>query len=66
MIINSNLHSMTHNVMDDLLKAVRICHDKSTEGLLLSAITTARMVHDELMNISLTAESDPEEYCAAI
>jgi hypothetical protein len=64
---DANLHSLTHVVINDLLKAFKACHDRSTEGLILSAMVTAKKVHDQLIvSESNTSDFDPEEYCAAI
>lgn len=64
---DSSLHPLTHVVINDLQKAIITCHDRPTEGLILSAIMTVKKVHDQLLNIdSTTSDLDPEEYCSAI
>lgn len=62
-----NLHSLTHVVINDLQKASNICPDRSTEGLIKSAIMAVKSVHDQLLNVDCSStEIDPEEYCTAI
>jgi hypothetical protein len=63
----SSLHTMTHVVINDLQKAFLACHDRPTEGHILSAIVTVKQVHDFITHPeSAMADVDPEEYCAAV
>jgi hypothetical protein len=67
MRFDSSPHILTHVVINDLQKAFIACHDSSAEELILSAIVTARKVHDLLCQIDYSSSDiDPEEYCAAV
>ena len=64
---DSNLHILTHVVINDLQKAFISSPGTQIEGLILSAMITAKKVHDQLLQSDCTsADIDPEEYCAAI
>jgi hypothetical protein len=64
---NPNLHTLSHVVINDLKKAYITSLDSPTEKHILSALVTAQIVHDQLLNIDLTTmDLDPEEYCSAV
>lgn len=64
---NSNLHTLTHLVINDLQKAFSGSPGAQIEGLILSAMVTLKKVHDQLLSYECgSADIDPEEYCAAI
>ncbi|MBT0666158.1 hypothetical protein KI809_17745 [Geobacter pelophilus] len=64
---HSNMHTLTHTIINDLQQAFSACSDHPTEGLILSAIVTVKQVHDLLPQPeSAMADLDPEEYCCAI
>lgn len=64
---NSNLHTLTHLVINDLQKAYTVSPGVQLEGLILSAMMTVKKVHDQLLSSGCgTADIDPEEYCSAI
>lgn len=64
---NSNLHNLTHLVINDLQRAFTVSTGAQLEGLILSAMVTVKKVHDQLLSSECgTADIDPEEYCAAI
>jgi hypothetical protein len=64
---NPTLHILTHAIVNDLQQAFVACPDRSTEGLILSAIVTVKKVHDLLPSPeSAISDIDPEEYCCAV
>jgi len=64
---NPNLHTLCHVVINDLKKAYIASLDNPIEVHILSALVTAKKVHDQLLNIdSTTTDLDPEEYCSAV
>lgn len=66
-LMHPNLHILTHVVINDLQKAFITCPDIPTERLILSAMVTAKKVHDQLLQIdSSSSDIDPEEFCCAL
>jgi hypothetical protein len=65
MLQDSNLHTLTHVVINDLKKAYITCLDRPAEVFILSAMVTAKKVHDQLITID-SSDTDPEDYCSAI
>jgi hypothetical protein len=64
---DSSLHTLTHLVINNLQKAYITSLDSQAEGLILSALVTAKEVHDRLLHSDNScADIDPEEYCTAI
>ncbi len=64
---HTNLHTLTHVVINDLQQAFVACPDRPTEGLILSAIVSVKKVHDLLPEPeSAISDIDPEEYCCAV
>lgn len=43
---NSNLHALTHLVINDLQRAFTVSTGAQLEGLILSAMVTVNKVHD--------------------
>lgn len=64
---DSNMHALTHMVINDLQRAFKVSPGTQIEELILSAMVTVKKVHDQLLPSDCTsADIDPEEYCAAI
>ena len=62
-----NLHSLTHEVLNDLQQAFQQGDRIRMEGLILSAMVTVKRLHDQLPEVeNATADSDPEGYCCAV
>ncbi|HIJ95896.1 MAG TPA: hypothetical protein HPP94_09205 [Desulfuromonadales bacterium] len=64
MINHEELHKLTHVVIERLDIAFRKHLDHSTEGLILSALVSAKLIHDQFAYNAY--DLDPEEYCAAV
>ena len=62
-----NLHELTHAAIEQLQQAFQECQDKSTEGVILSAMVTVKLVHDGVIDLKdASADIEWEEFCCAV